>query len=124
MAEPIQGVGGLNPLPTGFINQAVPHVHKAGGLYLSDEVQTGFGRIGSHFWGCDMLGVKPDLVSVAKQIANGFPVAAVATTREVAESQRTGKVTFSTYGGNPVGMAAAREVLKVLDEENMQENAH
>jgi alanine-glyoxylate transaminase/(R)-3-amino-2-methylpropionate-pyruvate transaminase len=66
MAEPIQGVGGINTMPDGFVNKAVEHARAADGLYLSDEVQTGFGRCGSHYWGFEMLGTKPDIVTMAK----------------------------------------------------------
>lgn len=122
MAEPIQGVGGLNPLPQGFMQEVIPHVKAAGGLLLSDEVQTGFGRIGSHYWGCEMLGYKPDIITMAKQMGNGFPLAAVAVSKEVGASMK--KLTFSTYGGNPLAMAAGREVIKVIDDEKMRENSH
>lgn len=98
-------------------------VEKAGGLYLSDEVQTGFGRIGSHYWGCDMIDVKPDIITMAKQMGNGFPLAALATTKEISSSLEEGKVTFSTYGGNPIAMAVGREVLKVIDDEMLQQNS-
>lgn len=103
------------------MQEVVPHVKAAGGLILSDEVQTAFGRLGSHYWGCDWLGFKPDIVSMAKSIANGMPLSAVACSKEVASS--LDKMTFSTYGGNPLAVAAAREVLKVIDDEGMQENA-
>jgi len=99
----------------------VPHIKAAGGLLLSDEVQTGFGRVGSHYWGCDMQGYKPDIVTMAKQMGNGFPVAAVACSKEVASSLN--KLTFSTYGGNPLSMAAGREVIRVIDDEGMQANS-
>lgn len=66
MAEPIQGVGGLVPMPEGYVKMAADHAQNAGGLYLSDEVQTGFGRCGSHFWGFEMLGTQPDIVTMAK----------------------------------------------------------
>lgn len=125
MAEAVQGVGGLVPLPEDYVRQAVTHVKKAGGLYLSDEVQTGFGRIGSHYWGCDMVGVKPDIITMAKQQGNGFPLAAVATTREIADNfSQHQKLTFTTYGGNPIAMAVGREVLRVIDDENLQENSN
>jgi len=110
------------PQPQGFVNEAAEHARNAGGLYLSDEVQTGFGRCGSHYWGFEMLGTKPDIVSMAKQMGNGFPLAAVATTKEIASSLGN-KLTFSTYGGNPIAMAAGREVLKVVDDEKLQENS-
>ena len=121
MAEPIQGVGGINPTPYGFMQPAIEHVKAAGGLILSDEVQTGFGRCGSHYWGCDMLDFKPDIVTMAKQMGNGFPIAAVACSKEVASCMT--KLTFSTYGANPIGMAAGREVIKVVDDEKLQENS-
>ena len=125
MAEAVQGVGGLVVMPEDYIPQAVAHVKRAGGLYLSDEVQTGFGRIGSHYWGCDMVGVVPDIVTMAKQQGNGFPLAAVATTREIADNFiQHQKLTFSAYGGNPIAMAVGREVLRVIDDEKLQENAH
>ena len=119
LSEPIQGAGGVYPLPKDFMKYAVPHVKAAGGLLASDEVQTGFGKLGTHYWGTDYLGYKPDLISMAKHIGNGFPLGAVAATREVASS--TGKMIGSTYGGNPVAMAAGREVLKVIDDEKLQE---
>lgn len=124
MAEPVQGAGGLVPMPKDYVNKAVEHVKNAGGLYLSDEVQTGFGRIGSHYWGFERLGTKPDIVTMAKQVANGFPVSVVATTKEIAENCMNGKTIFATYGGNPIGMAAGREVLKVIDDERLVENSH
>ena len=84
---------------------------------ISDEVQTGFGKLGSHYWGSDMLGYKPDIITMAKHLGNGFPMGAVAMSKEVASS--TNKMIGSTYGGNPVGMAAGREVLKVIDDEKL-----
>ena len=121
MAEPIQGVGGINPLPCGFAPRAAEHTKNAGGLYLSDEVQTGFGRLGSHYWGFESLGTHPDMVSLAKTIGNGLPLAAVACSKEVADSLT--KITFSTYSANPLSIAAGRETLKVIDDEKMMENS-
>ena len=89
---------------------------------MSDEVQTGFGRTGTHYWGFEMLGTNPDIVTMAKQIGNGFPLAAVAMTKEIASSLGS-KLTFSTYGANPIAMAAGREALKVVDDEKMQKNS-
>jgi len=110
-------------MPENFIPKAVEHVRAAGGLYLSDEVQTGFGRLGSHYWGHEALEMgKPDIITMAKMMGNGFPIAAVATTKEIANSFGS-KMTFSTYGGNPIAMATGREVLKVIDEEKLQENS-
>ena len=107
-------------MPRGFVNKASEHVRNAGGLYLSDEVQTGFGRLGSHYWGFEHLGTKPDMVSMAKTIGNGLPLAAVACSKEIADCLK--KITFSTYSANPLAVAAGRETRKVIDDEGMQEN--
>lgn len=80
--------------------------------------------MGTHYWGCDYLGYKPDIMTMAKHIGNGFPLAAVATTKEIAESFENGKITFTTYGSNPIAMAAGREIMKIIDEEGLQEKAH
>jgi alanine-glyoxylate transaminase/(R)-3-amino-2-methylpropionate-pyruvate transaminase len=121
MVEPVQGAGGINPIPDGFMQHAIPHIKEAGGLLMSDEVQTAFGRMGTHYWGCEMLGYKPDIVTMAKHIGNGIPLAAVATTKEIASSLN--KTTFTTYGSNPIALAAGRECLKIVDEEGLQERA-
>jgi ethanolamine-phosphate phospho-lyase len=117
MVESIQGAGGCVPINKEYIQRIIPHVKNAGGLLLSDEVQTAFGRMGSHYWGCDMLGYKPDIMTMAKHIGNGMPLACVATTKEIASSYK--KSTFSTYGSNPIAMAAGREILKTIDEEGL-----
>jgi 4-aminobutyrate aminotransferase-like enzyme len=90
---------------------------------IADEVQVGFGRLGAHFWGFEPQGVVPDIVVLGKPIGNGFPLAAVVTTREVARSFDTGMEFFSTFGGNPVACAAGHAVLDVLEEEHLQESA-
>ena len=106
-------------MPRDFMKYAAPHVKAAGGLLTSDEVQTGFGKLGTHYWGTDYLGYKADIITMAKHIGNGFPLGAVATSREIGSS--TSKMIGSTYGGNPVAMAAGREVLRVIDDEKLQE---
>src|SRR6185436_8787395 len=93
-----------------------------GGLCIADEVQTGFGRTGEHYWGFQNYGVTPDIVTMAKGIGNGVPLAAVTTRREIAEAL-TRRIHFNTFGGNPVSMAAGLAVLDVIDEEQLQENA-
>lgn len=123
MIEPIQGAGGQYSHPEGYIPKAMEHCHAAGGLYLSDEVQTGFGRTGTHYWGCDLKGIKPDIISLAKSIGNGLPLAAVASSKKVMDSL-TGKTTFITYSANHLAVAAGREVIKVIDDEGLQQNAH
>ena len=121
--EPIQGVGGSVQLPKTFLKQVYKTVKDCGGVNVCDEVQTGFGRLGTHYWGFEEAGVSPDIVTMAKGIGNGFPLAAVVTTEEIANSL-TSKVHFNTYGGNPMSCAVGQAVLQVIDEENLQENAH
>ena len=120
LAEPIQGAGGVCDMPEGFTNKAVDHARAAGGIYAADEVQTGFARVGTHYWGFEALGVNPDIVVMAKTMGNGMPIAAVATTKEIANC--LDRVTLSTYAANPLAITASREVLKIIDEEGLQEN--
>ncbi len=122
IAEPIQGVGGATQGAFNYLGEAYAIVREHGGLCIADEVQTGFGRTGDHFWGFENYGVQPDIVTMAKGIGNGVPLAAVATTREIAESL-TSRIHFNTYGGNPVSMAAGLAVLDVIEEEGLQENS-
>lgn len=122
-AESIQGVGGTIELPPGYLAKAYEYVREAGGLCIADEVQTGFGRTGSAFWGFENHGVVPDIVTMAKGMGNGAPIAAVVTTPEIAKSLTT-RVHFNTYGGNPVSCAAGMATLKVMQEENLQAHCH
>ncbi|PIO62304.1 aminotransferase, class III, partial [Teladorsagia circumcincta] len=111
LAESIQGVGGTMQFTKGFLKRAFEAVHKRGGLAISDEVQTGFGRLGSHFWGFEAQDAKPDIVTMAKGIGNGFPLGAVVTTEEIAES--FGKALyFNTFGGNPMASVVGKTVLE------------
>jgi len=121
IAEYIQGVGGSVQLPDGYLKQAYEHVRKAGGLCISDEVQTGFGRLGTHYWGFEQQGVMPDIVTMAKSIGNGFPLAALITTPEIAAGLAK-RVHFNTYGGNPVSCAVGRAVLRTIEKDNLQKN--
>ncbi|KAI6219286.1 Aminotransferase, class III [Aphelenchoides besseyi] len=122
LAESIQGVGGVVQYPKGFLKRSFESVQSTGGLCISDEVQTGFGRLGSSFWGFESQNAKPDIVTMAKGIANGFPMGCVVTTKEIAES--FGKALyFNTFGGNPLASQAAKATLKVIKEEKLQENA-
>ncbi len=120
-AESIQGVGGTVVYPDGYLKAAFKHVRGAGGLCISDEVQTGFGRTGEAFWGFETQGVIPDIVTMAKGIGNGAPLAAVATRPEIAQllSER---IHFNTFGGNPVSCAMGKAVLEVIDRENLQQH--
>jgi alanine-glyoxylate transaminase/(R)-3-amino-2-methylpropionate-pyruvate transaminase len=120
--EPIQGSGGVVPMPQGYMQGAFEIVRAAGGLCISDEVQTAFGRLGSHYWGFEAHGVMPDMIVLGKGIGNGFPIAAVVCRRDIAESFARAKF-FNTYACNPMASAAARSVLKVVDDEGLKAHA-
>ena len=122
ITEPIQGVGGATRGAPEYLRLAYEIVRDHGGLCISDEVQTGFGRTGDHYWGFESSGVVPDIVTMAKGIGNGVPLGALTTRREIAEVM-TQRVHFNTFGGNPVCMAAGLAVLEVIEEEGLQENS-
>ena len=121
MAEPIQGVGGFITPPPEYFKIVFNTVKKYGGLFISDEVQTGFGRTGKHWFGIEHWEVVPDVITCAKGMGNGVPVGATVTTSELAASYRG--MTISTFGGNPVTSVAARATIEVIEEENLRENA-
>ena len=123
IAETLPSVGGQIVFPPGYLAEAYRHVRAAGAVCIADEVQVGFGRLGSHFWGFETQSAVPDIVVLGKPIGNGFPLAAVVTTREIALSFANGMEFFSTFGGNPVASAAGLAVLDVLEEESLQANA-
>jgi alanine-glyoxylate transaminase/(R)-3-amino-2-methylpropionate-pyruvate transaminase len=120
--EPVQGYGGIVPMPPGYIAGAFERVRAAGGLGIVDEVQSGFGRTGDSYWAFEAHGVVPDIVVMAKGIGNGIPLGAVVARREIAESMAD-KFVFHTYGANPVACAAGRAVLRIIREEQLQANA-
>ena len=120
-AESIQGVGGAVVFPDGYLKTAYAHARAAGGLCVADEVQAGFGRTGTHYWGFETQGVIPDIVTMAKGIGNGCPLAAVVTTPEIAKTLAA-RIHFNTYGGNPVCTAMGRAVLEVIEKEQLQAN--
>jgi alanine-glyoxylate transaminase/(R)-3-amino-2-methylpropionate-pyruvate transaminase len=122
IAESIQGVGGFVEFPSGYLRETYEHIRAAGGVCIADEVQTGFGRTGTHFWGFETQDVIPDIVTMAKGIGNGCPLAAVVTTPEIAQSL-LGKVHFNTFGGNPVVSAMGQAVLEVIEKDNLQANS-
>jgi alanine-glyoxylate transaminase/(R)-3-amino-2-methylpropionate-pyruvate transaminase len=122
IAESIQGVGGAVVFPDGYLKAAYEHVRAAGGLCIADEVQSGFARTGSHFWGFETQGVIPDIVTMAKGIGNGAALAAVVTTPAIAQAL-TSRIHFNTFGGNPVVCTQGRAVLEVIDEDGIQANA-
>jgi 4-aminobutyrate aminotransferase-like enzyme/Ser/Thr protein kinase RdoA (MazF antagonist) len=121
--EPIISCGGQIELPKDFLKEVYPKIKKAGGLCISDEVQTGVGRMGKTFWGFQLYDVIPDIVTIGKPLGNGHPIAAVACTPEVAEKFANGMEFFNTFGGNPVSCAIATEVLQEVKREKLRENA-
>lgn len=122
IAESIQGVGGTIVFPDGYLQKAYEHVRAAGGVCIADEVQAGFGRTGTHYWGFETQGVIPDIVTMAKGIGNGVPLAAVVTTPTIAQALAA-KIHFNTFGGNPVVCAQGKAVLEVIDREGLQANS-
>jgi 4-aminobutyrate aminotransferase-like enzyme/Ser/Thr protein kinase RdoA (MazF antagonist) len=123
LAETLPSVGGQIVFPPGYLAEVYRHVRAAGAVCIADEVQVGFGRLGTHFWGFETQEVVPDIVVLGKPIGNAFPLAAVVTTKEIADSFANGMEFFSTFGGNPVACAAGLAVLDVLEEEKLQANA-
>jgi len=124
--ESMVSCGGQVILPKGYLNQVYESVREAGGVCIADEVQVGFGRVGSHMWAFQTYGeeVVPDIVTIGKPIGNGHPVACVVTTREIAQSfENIGTEYFNTYGGNPVSLAVAGAVLDVIEKEKLQDHA-
>jgi 4-aminobutyrate aminotransferase-like enzyme/Ser/Thr protein kinase RdoA (MazF antagonist) len=124
LAETLPSCGGQVIPPPGYFETAFRHVRAAGGVCILDEVQVGFGRVGSHFWAFEDYDVVPDIVVMGKPIGNGHPMGAVVCTREIAQSfESTGMEFFSTFGGNPVSCAIGQAVLDVIDNEGLQEHA-
>ena len=124
IVEPIMGCGGQIIFPSGFLSKAFKLVRENGGICIADEVQIGFGRMGSHYWGFETENVIPDIITVGKSMGNGHPLSAVITTREIADRFNNGMEYFNSFGGNPVSCAVGRSVLKVIEKEKLQENAH
>lgn len=123
IAEPIQGAGGVVDPPPEYFKIIYEIVRAHGGLCISDEVQTAFGRLGTHFWGFDAYGVTPDIVTMAKGMGNGAPLGAVTTRAEIAECMKQ-KLHFNTFGGNPVSMIQGLATLEIIDNEKLQQRAH
>ncbi|MEC8955135.1 MAG: aminotransferase class III-fold pyridoxal phosphate-dependent enzyme [Candidatus Thermoplasmatota archaeon] len=118
LIEPMLSCAGQIPLPDGFLKTAQKHTNEAGGLLIVDEVQVGFGRVGTHMWAFESQDVVPDIVVLGKSIGNGHPMAAVFTTKEIASS--LGEMEwFSSTGGNPVSCAIGNAVLDVIEEEEL-----
>ena len=123
IAETLPSVGGQIVFPPDYLAEVYRHLRRADAVCIADEVQVGFGRLGTHFWGFETQGVVPDIVVLGKPIGNAFPLAAVVTTPEIANSFNNGMEFFSTFGGNPVACAAGLAVLDVLEEENLRQHA-
>lgn len=122
IAEPLQGVGGVVQPPKEYFQVAYEIIRKYGGLCIADEVQTGLGRTGEHYWGFENYGVTPDMVTLAKGLANGSPIGACVTRPEISKVMQR-RVHFNTFGGNPVTMTQGLATLEVIDAEGLQENA-
>ncbi len=124
ICESLLSCGGQIELPPGYLEAAYALVREDGGVCICDEVQVGFGRVGSHFWGFETQGVVPDIVTMGKPIGNGHPLGAVVTTPAIAKSFANGMEYFNTFGGNPVSCAVGLAVLDVIEAEGLQEHAH
>ena len=123
IAESMPSVAGQIIFPDGYLARVYEAVRDAGGVCIADEVQTGYGRIGTHFWAFEKYGVVPDIVVLGKPIGNGHPIGAVITTRAIADSFANGMEFFSTFGGNNVSCAIGLKVLEVVQEEKLQAHA-
>jgi 4-aminobutyrate aminotransferase-like enzyme/Ser/Thr protein kinase RdoA (MazF antagonist) len=123
LAETLLSCGGQVELPPGYLSAAYAHARAAGALCIADEVQVGFGRVGSHLWGFETQGVVPDIVTLGKPMGNGHPLGAVVTSRDLAERFANGMEFFSTFGGNPVSARIGLAVLDVMRDERLQEHA-
>jgi len=123
LAETLPSVAGQIVFPPKYLGEVYRHVRAAGGVCIADEVQVGFGRLGTHFWGFETQGVVPDIAVFGKPMGNAFPLGAVVATRSIAETFESGMEFFSTFGGNPVACAAGLAVLDVVEEEGLQKNA-
>lgn len=119
-SEALLGTGGQLTLPSGYLSSAYAYVRAAGGLCLADEVQVGFGRVGSHMWAFETQEVVPDIVTLGKPIGNGHPMAAVITTRKIADAFANGMEYFNTFGGNPVSASIGLAVLNVIRDERLR----
>ncbi len=121
IAEPIQGVGGFITPPKEYFTIVAEIIRRYGGIFISDEVQTGFGRTGGKWFGIEQWGVQPDIITVAKGLGNGFPVGATIATPEIADALKG--LTISTFGGNPMAARAARATIELIESEGLLENA-
>jgi len=119
--EPLQGFGGIFPLDKNYTKQACELIRKHDGLIIADEIQTGFGRLGTHMWGFQRSEFEPDIITIAKSMGNGLPIGAVISTKKVA-NKFTEKMFFTTYGSNPLVCAGSLKTLKIMQRDNLMEN--
>ena len=123
LAESVPGCAGQIVPPDGYLRSAFEHTRAAGAVCVADEVQVGFGRVGTHWWGFEAQDAIPDIVTLGKPIGNGHPLGAVVTTRAIADAFDNGMEYFNTFGGNPVSCAIGLAVLDVIEDEGLRENA-
>jgi 4-aminobutyrate aminotransferase-like enzyme len=123
LAESVPGCAGQIVPPEGYLRSAFEHTRAAGAVCVADEVQVGFGRVGTHWWGFEVQGAVPDIVTLGKPIGNGHPLGAVVTTPAIADAFDNGMEYFNTFGGNPVSCAIGLAVLDVIEDEGLMENA-
>ena len=123
IAESMLGCGGQVLLPDGFLQESFEYVRAAGGICISDEIQVGLGRVGTHYWGFELQNIIPDIFTIGKPLGNGHPIAAVVTTTEIANTFNNGMEYFNSFGGNPVSSAIGLSVLNVIEQEKLQQNA-
>lgn len=124
ISESLLGSGGGVEMPKDYLKKVYQSVHNAGGVCIADEVQIGFGRMGSHFWGFEKEGVLPDIVTLGKPMGNGHPISAVITSAKIADAYKEKYTYFNTFAGNSVSCQIANTVLNVIEEEKLQENAN
>jgi 4-aminobutyrate aminotransferase-like enzyme len=123
IVDTILSSGGVVATPPGYLKKAAEIIRNAGGLFVADEVQPGFGRTGRNFWGYEIDDVVPDIVTMGKPMGNGHPLAATVTRRDLVDEFSQHAHYFNTFGGNPVSCAAGLAVLDVIEQENLQANA-
>lgn len=123
LIDTIVSSNGILDVPPGYLKKAAEVIRKAGGLFIADEVQPGFGRTGEHFWGFEKDAVVPDIVTMGKPIGNGHPLAATVTRKDLAQKFAEQTDYFNTFGGNPVSAAAGIAVLDIIEREQLQKNA-
>ena len=124
VVESIMGCGGQLILPDRFLERAFELVRDEGGVCIADEVQIGFGRVGSKFWGSETANVQPDIVTMGKSMGNGHPLSVVVAKKQIADRFNNGMEYFNSFGGNPVSCAVGKAVLNVIEDEKLQQNAH